>query len=203
MKRILAGLIALAAGLATAPAARAQGGTQGLSLEVNGGAAIPALSFGANEGANTGLGFSANAVYAFTPVLRAYVGYNHGYLPCDNAECGSGAYVSSGAGAGGELALVRPGSRVTAYPWLRAGVLLNRLQHDTPSGVSTVRRTSEIGAGFEVRGGVAIPVNARVTLLPGVGYSLYRAEFDGMGTVAEKVIDVRMVGADVSLRVHL
>ncbi len=193
---------AAAALLAAVPAGAQLGGGR-LAVEVSGGAAIPAQTFGARNGADTGAGFGANLVYAFAPAFRGYLGYEREYLPCDNSRCGSGGYVSEGASVGAELALVRAGRPLGAYPWVRAGVLLNTLDHEVPDGSATTSVGSQRSVGFQVRAGVGVPVTRRVTLLPGLGYSMYRADFDGAeGAVADEM-NVGIVDAGVTLRLAL
>lgn len=203
MMNFVMGLGAAALLLSSASGVSAQAAPGRVSLEVSGGAAIPAQSFGARDGADTGAGFGASLVYAFAPMFRGYLGYERESLPCDNTLCGAGGYVSQGVSAGAEVALARAGRPMSAYPWVRAGVLINTLEHEVEDGSATMSVGSERGVGFQVRAGMAVPVTPRVSLLPGVGYSLYRADFDGAEAAVANEIDVGVVEVGLSLRVGL
>lgn len=205
MSRRISAAIALFLVLVLTGVAVAQEPARRLSLEVRGGAAIPAFTFGAENGADTGTTLGANALYAFTPGLAGYVGYAHNSFHCDASACGADRYVDSGFGVGAELSAARGRLAHTLYPWIRGGVFLHRLERAGSEGGREFRASSDRVAGFQLRGGLAFPVTDRISIQPGASYSRYRTEFDTAALANGQPVEMNVtyVIADVALRIRL
>jgi opacity protein-like surface antigen len=147
---------ALALG-ATAGAAQAQSPVP-FSVEARANAALPTGSFA--EGVDAGIGFGVSAAVGVTPGLGVYGGYSRTEFGLTGRE---GNAVDSGFAAGVTAAL--PAAPALS-PWVGAGALFHQLDIDG---------TSEGSVGFEVGGGVAVPLGQRVRVTPGIGYRQYGA----------------------------
>lgn len=131
-----------------------------ISVEVRADAGVPTGSFG--DVVDTGLGVGVSAAVNVMPNLGVYGGYSRTEFALSNAD---GRAVDSGFSAGVTTSV--PGVTFGgAQPWIGAGALFHKLD---------VGGTSEGDVGFEVGGGVAIPLGQHLRLTPGVGYRQYGA----------------------------
>jgi hypothetical protein len=151
---------AIAAVVLGAAAGSLEAQTLPISVEVRADAAFPTGSFG--DAVDTGLGVGVSAALAVMPNLGVYGSYSRTEFALSNAD---GRAVDSGFAAG--LTTTVPGVAFGgAQPWVGAGALFHKLD---------VGGTSQGDIGFEVGGGVAIPLGERLRLTPGVGYRQYGA----------------------------
>jgi opacity protein-like surface antigen len=178
-------MMALAAAAAMAVPAAAQ---RGIAVEVRGGAAagnfaeaatdfevVPAPSFG------------ATVSYAATRRVAVYAGYSRSSFGCESGFCAGNevTFTSQGFDAG-----VRLSFPVAAGPWARLGVVSHSL--DADGGTADGEAAS--GVGFELGGGVELPLGRRLSVTPGVRYVRYgAANEDG----------VAMLVGDVGLMIRL
>lgn len=167
---VLAGAV-LALGLSPATAA-----AQRFALELRGGAAVgsytataaaldvlPAPSFGAVLEARLSGPFSA------------YLGFTRSSFGCEEGFCAARdvSLTSQGLVAGARW---DPG-----LPWLRAGLAFQSLRLTADDQ----EETSDLGIGWDLAGGIEIPVARRFRLRPGLTYRRHAAATDqGDGEVA-------------------
>lgn len=162
-KLVLATFAALAASAAAAPLA-AQSPIP-LSVEVRAGAAIPTGGDFA-EHAQTGFGLGASAAVQLFPNYGLYAGYSRTQFDLDIEGARA---IDSGFSVG--LTAAYPGlGGIT--PWLGTGLLFHTLDVE---GATQAEGDAQVG--FEVGGGVVVPVAPRVRLTPGIAYRRYSAPF--------------------------
>lgn len=158
-------LMAALAGLGMAMGT-AQGQALGIPLgvDVRGEVAFPMGDFG--DVADTGTGFSAGLSVGLLPGVGVYGKYSELRFGGDwTGEEGSEA-VDSGWSVGASAALSRG---VGLIPWVGAGLLFHDLEvAGSREGIST-------DMGFELGGGVLIPLTGQLRLSPAVNYRHYRA----------------------------
>jgi len=173
------------------------------SAELRGGAGVPTGDFA--DGAKTGWGLGANVQFRFMPALGAYASYSYNRFGTERSEFddldfpGSASMdvniVDSGFGAG--LIAYIPGAPMLE-PWVRGGVILNQLSVNMSGGGGSESFSFDRGLGFELGGGLAIPVAPRVSLTPGLIYRSHKPKFDGE-TSDEALTDVSI---DIGLRIR-
>lgn len=183
--RTLATAAVLSVGMATA--AHAQ-----LAVEGRVGAAIPGGDdFG--EAASTGFMVEGNVGFGVMPLLELYVGANWARYGVeeDDGEDVDANFTDYGVAGGARVNL--PAGVV--QPWVRGGLIYNRLEISGAEEGLEVTIESDWALGFEVAGGVAIPVAPTIVVTPGVRYRSYSpevnlGEFGGDIDVNSVVIDV-------------
>lgn len=144
------------------PAAAQLAGLAGTPLSVEGKlfAAVPTSSFGDNLA--TGLGWGLEAAYNFTPRLAVYGGYGRASF---DVEGMSDAEVNdAGLNAGLRATLPALGN---LSPFLRGGLVFHEL-----SGA----RSSDNELGFELGGGIAVPLSPRFSINPALSYLQYKPD---------------------------
>jgi hypothetical protein len=165
--RTFATMTAIAGTVLAAAAAEAQSPIP-LSLEARAHAAVPTADLGTH--AQTGIGFGVSATVQLFPNYGLYGGWSRTEFDLDQADARA---VDSGFSVG--LTASYPGLLGGGLaPWLGSGVLFHSLDVDgaaVPQG--------DAGIGFEVGGGVAVPLGPRVRITPGLGYRWYNAPFVG------------------------
>lgn len=176
--------LAAVTGLALTLPAAAQGQ---FSAEVRGSLNNPVGDFG--DVADMGGGVGVDLIYNLTPRFSLYGGWSGAWFQCDLCEDGEEPRTSGFEG-GVKLLFAREEG---ILPWLRVGVIANQLQQD----VGPVEVTSDREVGFQLSGGVDIPLNHMFSLSPAVRYQAFDADFD-VGTVS-----VQQVALDVGLHLHL
>lgn len=180
----------LAAGaLGVAAPAEAQGFFP-LALEVRGGAAFPTGDFKDALDADMGTSYGVNATLQATPLLGIYAGYERAELGLSDESAFEGDLTDQGFAFGGKLNLPLMGFG----PWVRAGAVYNELTRE--SDVGGVDFETDSGFGFEVGGGLSIPLGLVVSVTPGVRYRSYSPGGDG---AAFSDLDVSYFVADLGL----
>jgi hypothetical protein len=137
-----------------------------LAVEPRVGAAFPLGTLG--DHAETGSGWGVSATVQLVPNYGLYGGYSRTEFDLDAGE----RAIDSGFSVG--LSAAYPGLFGGLTPWLGTGLLIHDLEVEgvaIPAGDSSV--------GFEVGGGVVVPLAPRIRLTPGIGYRQYRAPFIG------------------------
>jgi hypothetical protein len=166
----------LTAGVLAASSASAQS-ILPFSFEVRGGLGIKTEEFNQADTETTtasgGVGVGANVAFDFLPGIAVYGSYDRYAF---NANIGGGVadaeeeYVDEGFAAGAKITPPIPGL-IGFSPWVRGGVLFHTLELtgvDEESGRST---------GFEVGGGIDIPLGMVLSFTPGVIYRQYSPDY--------------------------
>ena len=165
-----------------------------VALEARGGLAFPLNDFptggaGGGEGAQAGAGFGVNASFSFLPGLAVYGGWDRYAFGVDT-EGGAGEdaeFVDKGFAVGGLLSL--PVATLAGVsPWVRGGALFRTL--DLSDGGADLG--SERSTGFEVGGGVTIPLGLVLSFTPGVTYRAYSPQFGDDSEGSVKYVDVSL-----------
>lgn len=174
MKRTVFALTTAVAALTFAGGAEAQGP---LSVEVRGGFAFPTGSFADFEGGlSNAYTVGANARFQVTPMLGIYGGYSFTAFSRDAGGTG----VDVAGPEGGVIASFAGGS---LSPFVKGGVVYQTI--DDQHGHELERNL-----GFEVGGGVEIPLGRTISFTPAVSYT----------SIPSNETDVSHVKADVGMR---
>ena len=154
-----------------------------LVLDVRAGATLPTGSFvreGLEAELSPGAGFGLHFTLQRHPWRAFYAGFSQHRFGCDGAGCpGGGELVSTGWNLGTRLSVATGG----ASPWLRLGVVFDRVEADFLEGGDEVGRVSDLGVGGEVGIGVVMGTARRLSLSPGVRYVLVDGRFERRGLV--------------------
>jgi hypothetical protein len=180
--------------LAAPPAVQAQN----VSVELRGSITKPTGSFGDAGGinANGDAGLGGDIILSANPSLSFYGGWSREMFDCEG--CGSDESINSSGFEGGVKLLMHRNQGV--LPWVRGGIIAHELTVDQ-GGTET---TSNMGYGFQVSGGLDIPLGEVLSFSPAIRYQQYQAEFDVIGDnfiVAQQ--DVKQLSADFGLHIHL
>ena len=175
----------LLAGVLAASSASAQS-ILPFSFEVRGGLGIKTDEFRPSDTETTtasgGVGIGANAAFDFLPGVAIYGSYDRYSFNTSIASFGSAVaeeYVDQGFSAGAKIS--PPLSALLGFsPWARAGVLFHTLE------LTGVSETSDRSTGFEVGGGINIPLGLVLSFTPGVIYRQYSPDY-GDDTSDDKV----------------
>ena len=178
MKKIATGLVALAA-VALAGSAQAQAiPVSPFSVEVRGGLAFPTGDL--DDFADSGITVGANGTYMFTPMLGLYAGftYNAFGLPEEADELDiDGSVNTYGLDAGLKAMFATPTLPVT--PFLKGGLVYHKIEVEIEDVDLGEELESDSGLGFEVGGGVMVPLGPRLSFTPAVSYTSFKPKFDG------------------------
>ena len=157
---------------ATIPAAGQLAGRAGTPLLVEGRvfAGFPTGDFGEGDDLETGVGFGVEAAYNVTPAIAVFAGYSRLRFGVEGG--GDFDFVDSGVNAGLRYTLPVVGSLV---PYLRGGLVYHELEIDTPEGSFG----TDYGLGFDIGGGLAVPLSPRFSIQPSISYVAYSPEVDG------------------------
>jgi len=164
-----------------------------LSVDVRGGAALPVGSFGSpgRAAAEAGPSLSVHFAYQRTRGRAFYAGFSRHRFGCGDGACPpDGEMVSTAWGVGSRLSL-RVGG---AAPWLRLGVLFDRVMGDFGPPGESVRRLSDLSLGGEVGVGVTLPLRGRLSTGPSVRYALLDTRFPEVG-----ILRMRYLVTDLGL----
>ncbi len=173
--RALVGIVALLVG-----AGGVQG--QGFSIGLRGGGGIPLGTFaqaaaasqsgtsGTNQallsGAKTGFGYGLDAGLSMG-FIGLYAGFDHVQFNCNDPQCGSqGQYTLGGVSGGVRLTFLQHGM---IRPWAKGGVTLADLKGSYGSGQNG-NLTTDRTPGYEIAGGIDIPLLGLLAFSPQVRY---------------------------------
>lgn len=147
-----------------------------LGVEVRGGAAFPMGDFGDVFAAETGVSYGVTASLQATSLLGVYAGFERAEFGVDDTALGEADLTDQGFAFGARLSL--PFGGLTGLgPWVRAGAVYNQISRETDSTVGDFE--SDRKFGFEVGGGLSIPLGMVVSVTPGVRYRTYSPGLTG------------------------
>lgn len=188
MKKIATGIAAAAAVFAFAGAADAQTApTTPFSVEVRGGIALPTGDF--SDLAQTGYDFGANASFGFSPNAAVYAGYTFNSFSGDDDALGLEDVDFEVKGFNGGVRLGVPVGMAGLAPYVKGGAVYYEGEIDVDGLGDADEEENESKWGFEVGGGVAIPLGMRGSFTPEVRYT--------------DVEDLNFVTVDVGLRFRI
>jgi hypothetical protein len=167
MKKLMCGVVAVCAVLGGASILEAQSPIP-FAVEVRADAAFP-TGGGFADIADTGVGFGVSASVQLVPNIGVYGSYSRFTFDLSGTDVPEGVRaVDSGFSVG--LTTSLPALVPGLVPWVGAGLLIRDLGMEgmqTPAG--------DTGLGFEVGGGIAVPLAPRIRVTPGVGFRRYTA----------------------------
>ena len=145
---------------------------QGIYVGLRGGAGIPTGTFSDNSGAvsqttldaaKTGFGYGLDAGISLG-LIGIYAGFDHINFDCESSNCNTdNKYKLQGFAAGVRLNL--PGTSMIR-PWVKGGVTFNELE----GAVGSTDFTTERNPGYEIAGGLDIPILGILSLYPQARY---------------------------------
>ena len=189
---IMAALLAVVAAAGVEPA-EAQTGILPVAVGVRGGAAIPVGDLASEEAIETGWGFEVNGQLRVFPGVAVYVAFDRFKFPIRaGAASTEGTLTERGFSLGGMLSVPIPLLGIS--PWVRGGAIYNSARYDGATG--SAERESDPGLGYEVGGGVTLPLGLVVAFTPAVRYRSYSPGFD---TGAGSDVDHSYMVADLGL----
>lgn len=197
MKKLMTvGLVAAALGVG-GTAAEAQG-ILPIAVEVRGGYAIPTGDLGDSD-VDDGLGFGINAQLAVMPMLSVYGGWERYSFSADTgAEDIDSDIVDSGFRVG-----VQAGLPFTPFigvsPFVFAGGIYNKTEVELSGGGASISGESDSSLGYELGGGLAIPLGPALQLTPAVRYRSHSVEVDDVDTDS----NMSYFTAEIGLRLGL
>lgn len=179
-----------------APAAAHAQGVSPLSLEARAGAVVPMGDFA--DGLKTGFGFGATAAYRVIPMLDIYAGYNwHRFGVEDDPEFGDSDFNLDDSGFElGARVYVPVGGSIA--PWLQGGLIMQQLKFGASEGGLSASVSTDREIGFEVGGGIGIPIGPNMSLTPGVRYRQYSPSMTLLGETES--FDVQYLVADIGFQ---
>lgn len=196
MKKISAGLMAIAATAVFAGSASAQvPNVTPLAIEVRAGAALPQGDFG--DVLKTGYMLGGNLSYNFLPSVGVYAGYSYSSFKPDSDGGGEdeGSIVDSGFDAGVRVGVPTP--MLPIDPYVRAGLIYHKLEFDGDGG--NISLDSELG--FEGGVGLGFNVAPKIQLTPEVSYSRFSIDGDDLGTTEDLNVDNLRLSVGVRVRI--
>ena len=175
MKRAFS--LALMAGMLAASGAPAQS-ILPFSAEIRGGLGITNGEFRESDPdistAPGGVGVGATVAFGFLPGVAVYGGYDR-YVFNATVLGIDAEYVDQGFVAGARIA-PPIGALLGFNPWVRGGILFHDIE------LTEVDEKSDRSTGFEIGGGIDIPLGMVLSFTPGVIFRSYSPSFDGGDT---------------------
>ena len=170
MKKVLSCALLAASALA---ASGAEAQILPFSFELRGGMGFKTEEFRPSDVGTTtasgGVGVGANVAVDFLPGVAVYGGYDR-YSFNAEVQGVDAEYIDQGFVAGAKVA-PPIGALVGLRPWLRGGVLFHELE------LTEVDEKSGRTTGFEVGGGIDIPLGLVLSFTPGVIYRQYSPDY--------------------------
>jgi len=197
MKKITTGLVALAA-VVLAGSAQAQAvPVSPFSAEVRGGLAFPTGDL--DDVADSGITVGANGTYMFTPMLGLYAGftYNSFGFSEEGEDVFDGSINTYGLDAGVKAMFATPTLPVT--PFLKGGLVYHKAEIEIEGVDLGDEGKSDPGLGFEVGGGVMVPLGPRLSFTPAVSYTSFKPGDSEEDDEVEKISSFRV---DVGLNIR-
>ena len=183
--------LTVAAAIAAPWSAAAQGRW---SWELDAGPAIPTARLAGAE-LDPGFGFGANVRYALYEHVSAYAGWEWHRFRTDGL-LGSDALHVEDTGYAFGLRWDHP-LRGRTLGWVRAGGLANHMELEQDDDV--IGDTGH-GLGWEVGGGIAIPLGRRTMVTPGVRWRSFARDIELGGTSRSGTLSYVTVGAGLAVR---
>lgn len=165
---------------------------QTVAFELRAGGTLPigaAIENGVEFGDAPGLAVAGGIGFTVSPSVSLLGGYSQHSFGCEPACTLRG----SGLEAGVRLGVPSP---LPLAPWLYAGALLHRLDLRTTAGAGEPNRfVASTSTGFQLGGGVSVPLRQGVALVPGARYVTYDVRLG-------EADDEGIPGASADLRVQ-
>ncbi len=187
-------------GVAGATGLQAQDGLP-VGVEARGGIAFPSGEW--NEDGDPGTGFGVTAIIPVGGSQRfaIYGGWERYSFDLDEGgdpEGGEFDAANSGARLGVEFMLPLP-RRIPVVPFVLGGATYSRLTLAARGGGASVEFESDRSLGFEIGGGIKVPLGAVLTMIPMIRYGSHPAEFEALsGLEAEE--EIGRITFDLGLR---
>jgi opacity protein-like surface antigen len=189
MQRIFIALMLLVA-MSSAGVARAQ---SPVGLELRGGAAIPTADLG-NAELNNGAGGEFTINYRVMPHVLAYAGWDWFRVTTNTPFMGFDYDVENTGYAFG-FQFQHPVLPKIDY-WVRAGGIYNHIEMELDNGDLAMDSGHDLG--WEVGGGVRLPITQQLAVTPGVRYRTLSTELSiGSSSVP---VDLSYLTAEVGLQ---
>lgn len=163
------------------------------TLQMRGGAAFPTADLG-ESALNTGAGFEFGLEYRLQPHLGVYLGWDWHRFTTDEAFAGSDFDVEDTGYAFGAQ-FTHPLMTSIGY-WARFGGIYNHIELEDDRGDIAADSGHELG--WEVGGGLNIPLGERFALTPGVRYRTFSTTLDVNDATVP--VDLSWVAAEVGVR---
>lgn len=154
--------------------------------------ALPVRDF--DDLADEGTSWSVGASVGVTPGVGVYGTYSR--TEFELALIPDAEVQDAGFSAGLTASLPTLGTGIV--PWVGAGVVLHQLEFDAEDGDADEGVDEDIG--FEVGGGLAVPLARNIRLTPGIGYRQYGVELNAR-PISVVDFDVTYVTAGVGLNI--
>lgn len=159
-----------------------------LSLEGRVDYAVPVRDF--DDVADEGISWGAGVSLGVTPGIGVYGTYSQTEFDVANTQ--SVEFKDQGFSVGLTTQLPRLSG---LSPWVGAGLVIHELSvEDEQSSNGGV----DEDLGFEVGGGLAIPVGANIRLTPGIGYRQYGVDVGGLISTSEFDVSYFTAGVGVN-----
>lgn len=185
-------IVALTIAMALIGGAGAAGAQSRWSAEVIGGGAFATQELG-DVDLGTGVGLEVSARYRIMPHLAVYAGWDWHHFPSDGPSAGGDMDIEDTGYTFG-LRFEHPITSRAGY-WVRAGGTANHIEMEDAGG--DIVFDSGHGLGWEVGGGVAVPIGQRLTLTPGVRYRTLSRDVEIGGLTSP--VDLRYVTVGVGI----
>jgi hypothetical protein len=168
------GFIALALATVISTQVMAQESGKHFGFEISGGASFATARLNGAD-LNTGLGFEGIFHYRFLPYMGIYAGWGWNRFGADNSFAGEDVcFEETGYVIG--LQFKHPiGNSPLSY-YLRAGGLYNHIETENAQG-DIIYDTGH-GWGWQLAGGVDVPLGSGWSLTPGLKFNSLRRELD-------------------------
>lgn len=191
-------LVVLAIMMAVATQAEAQS----FAAELRGSLAIPTGDWNDEDELNGGWGVGANLQAMFSSMLGAYVGYDYFSFPHEEDPDAPDAEVTTtdmGFRGGVQIAPVLGAIR----PFVRGGVFIASTETDASDGGSSITFEYDSDPGFEVEGGIDIPLGPTLSFTPAVLYRQHGASFEFLGETTETTVAYYGVGLGLKYNIGI
>ncbi|HEV7588014.1 MAG TPA: hypothetical protein VGO40_07760 [Longimicrobium sp.] len=156
------------------------------AFEGRAGAGVPMGDF--SHLAGPGLAVSGSITYHAVPLLGVYAGASHAQF---SRDAGAGDYKDTGFDVGARLGIPTP--LIPIDPWIKAGVVIHRLELTGAGGADF----SDWGTGYEVGAGLGLGFGP-ISITPGVSYVNH--SYNDGAAVDRKASYVK---ADVGVRIRI
>lgn len=164
-----------------------------LSITLNAQEKVKKFGFELNSGVSfataeqdlkTGFSFEGMFLYNFMPHTGLYAGWGWNRFAGENVLAGND-FEETGYFAG--LQFKHPVANSPVSWFIRAGGLWNHIEIENAEG--DVIKNSGHGPGFQLAGGIALPLGKNWSLTPGVKFNALTRDFDSEGIITKMDYD--------------
>jgi opacity protein-like surface antigen len=160
-----------------------------LSVEGRVDYAVPVRDF--DDLADEGISWGAGVSLGVTPSVGVYGTYSQ--TEFEFADLEDAEVQDAGFSVGLTTALPRVSG---ISPWLGAGLVIHQFEFDSEDGEEDEGIDEDLG--FEVGGGLAVPLGANIRLTPGIGYRQYGVDVGTLLGTAEFDVSYFTAGVGVN-----